>query len=96
MKEKMITRTITTTAVETLCMNTTTCEVTVEYYQIPGVCDKALALKTVKSKYDTEEFVCVAVRSLYTVETLYGVTESEFMAIARKLPPRGAKEDAEG
>lgn len=37
----------------------------------------------------------IMVNSVETIEKLYGVTESEFMAIAKELPPRKVNETQE-
>lgn len=37
----------------------------------------------------------IMVNSVKTIEKLYGVTESEFMAIAKELPPRKVNETQE-
>lgn len=90
----MVTRTITTTTAKIMCLNvndgtSTTVEITLpRTYK-----DDKAVLKQAKETIETEEIKAVHVISTETSETLYGMTESEFIQYAKILPPRGTKSE---
>ncbi len=45
-------------------------------------------MKALKKEYETDTLKVVAVMSTDVKEKLYGMTEQEFMALAKELPPR--------
>lgn len=93
----MVTRTIKSTACTTLCVNLLTGETFEEVITVPRVYedDKAL-MKVIGKVYDVEgEKKALLVRSKEVKETLYGIEESEFIKIARELPPRTKEEIAQ-
>lgn len=92
MKERIITRTIEVSVCEVMCLNTTTAEVEVKTFEISGKADAATLLKAIKAKHETEEFKCVHLSSVERKETLYGMSESDFIAHASVLTPRCSKE----
>lgn len=84
----MVTRTVSATVVKVMCVDikeqtafTTEITLTGTYK------DNADILKTLK-KNDSSELVYAAIISTEVKETLYGMTESEFMKYAKELPPR--------
>ena len=88
-REPQVTRTITTTKVVALVANTITREMEEREFVLPRTFadDKKLAKAIEKAiKDETIKFVSVVDREV--VETLYGMSESEFIAIAKVLPPR--------
>lgn len=88
-RERMVTRTVELTIAEVMTLDTTTAEVRIIPYEIGGgLTDPAAILKAVKKLYETESFKCVAVQSVAVKEILYGMTEAEFIANAKILPPR--------
>lgn len=90
-RERMVTRTVELTIAEVMTLDTTTAEVRVIPYEIGGgLTDPAAILKAVKKLYETDTFKCVAVQSVAVKEILYGMTEAEFIAHAKILPPRSA------
>lgn len=95
MKEKMVTRTITTVEATVLCLNTNTAEPFNVTITVPGKMKGIPSLeKVAHSKIDNEVSRAVAVVSYEEVETLYGMTEAEFINHSEKLPGRtkGTKE----
>lgn len=84
----MVTRTVTTTKATVLCVNTVA-EVTVtQVVEVPRTyTDDSKLLKAVKETLDST-IIPVKVISTETVETLYGMTEQQFIEQAEKLPPR--------
>ena len=92
-RERMVTRTVSETTVTVMCVNVTTAEMTNKVYTLGQVSNQSDALKALKKLYETDTFKLVAVVSMEVSEQLYGMTEVEFIKLARKLPPRsGATE----
>ena len=88
-RERMVTRTVELTIAEVMTLDTTTAEVRVIAYEIGGgLTDSVSILKAVKKLHETDTFKCVAVQSVSVKEILYGMTEQEFIAHAKVLPPR--------
>ena len=107
MKESMVTRTIITTEVTCLCLNTETAEPFNARVTVPRTYkDNEALLKAVKKVLETtgitdpngitytgDPIVVAKVIDFTEVETLYGMTETEFLTNAKQLPPRGTKQD---
>lgn len=88
-RERMVTRTVELTIADVMTLDTTTAEVRIIPYEIGGgLTDPAAILKAVKKLHETESFKCVAVQNVAVKEILYGMTEAEFIAHAKILPPR--------
>lgn len=90
----MVTRTITTTKAKVMMCDVEAGDVTVEEVTVPRTYknDDAL-LKVIKSAYETEQLKPVSIVSSEVIETLYGMTEQEFIENAKVLPPRTANEN---
>ena len=95
-RKPMVTRTIRATKVTFLCVNTVeektetmTVEVTRTYSD-----DKKL-LKAVKEVITDENIIPVKVIKTEIVESLFGMTEQNFIKLAEKLPPRTKTETDE-
>lgn len=82
-RKPMITRTIVTTEVNVMCLNITTGEPFNEAVTLPRTYqdDKKL-LKKVQEIVDNEEVKAVHIVDKKEVETLYGMTEQEFISKA--------------
>ena len=88
-RERMVTRTVELSVCETMCMDVNTAEVKVMFYEIGGgITDKNALLKAIKKLYETDTFKCVTITTITTKEILYGMPESEFIALAKILPNR--------
>lgn len=87
-RERMVTRTVSETTVTVMCVNVTTAEMENKVYTLGQVSNQSDALKVLKKLYETDTFKLVAVVSMDVTEQLYGMTEVEFIKLARKLPPR--------
>lgn len=84
----MITRTVTTTKATVLCVNTVAEETVTKVVEVSRTyTDDSKLLKAVKETLD-KTIIPVKVISTETVETLYGMTEQQFIELAEKLPPR--------
>ena len=91
----MITRTVVTTKATVLCVNTVAEETVVHVVEVPRTyTDDSKLLKAVKETLDST-LIPVKVISTETVETLYGMTEQNFIELAEKLPPRTKTETDE-
>lgn len=92
----MVTRTITTTEATVLCLNINTGEPMTVVCTVPRTYkDEEALLKAVKAVEENECVKCVHVVDSRTIETLYGMTEQEFINTAKVLPPRTEKETEE-
>ena len=92
----MVTRTIVTTKANILCLDIERGEPFNEVVTLPRTYkdDKAL-MKQVSKVIDNDKQKAVHVVDKEEVETLYGMTEQEFIKLANVLPPRGASTTAE-
>ena len=88
-RERYVTRTVILNVAEVMTVNTTTAEVVTITAEIGGglTNDKDI-LKAVKKAHETDEVKCVKVMSVTTKEVLYGMPESDFIRLAKVLPPR--------
>lgn len=94
----MVTRTVTETTLAIKCANTETeAFETVEAIVAGDYKEDTATLKTVARKAikDRKELVFMSCTIVSKKETLYGMSEEEFVANATVLPPRGNKQDAE-
>jgi hypothetical protein len=88
MRKRMVTRTIVSTDVTVICLNIETAEPSDETYTIAGQYEQKdfdKLLKKLKSKYDTDTVKLVSIVSVDKHEEVYGMTEDDFMAQAKKL-----------
>lgn len=90
-RKPMVTRTITSTKVNVLCLNVVSGEPFNEVVTLPRTYkdDKAL-MKEVSKVIDNDEQKAVHVVDKEEVENLYGMSEQDFINLAQILPPRGA------
>ena len=94
-RKRMVTRTVTTTKVTVLCVDTVAEETVTQVVEVPRTyTDDSKLLKAVKETMDVT-VVPVKVISTEIVETLYGMTEQQFIELAEKLPPRTKTETDE-
>lgn len=85
----MVTRTITTTKAIVMCLDIVSGEPCNKSVVVPRTYkdDEAL-LKKVKEVLETETLKPVHIVGKEEIETLYGMTEQEFIECAEVLPPR--------
>ena len=89
----MITRTIVTTKVNVMCLDVEAVESMNKCVTVPRTYkDEKKLLKTVKELIETDTLKAVYIVDTEEIETLYGMTEQEFIEKAKVLPPRGTKE----
>lgn len=89
----MVTRTIVTTKANVMCLNVEQGEPFNKEVTLPRTYkDENTMLKQVKKVVDTETVKAVHIVDSEVVETLYGMTEQEFIEHAEVLPPRKTAE----
>lgn len=90
----MVTRTIITTKVSVMCLDIETGEPCNESVVVPRTYkDDEKLLKKVKEVLETETLKPVHIVDKKEIETLYGMTEQEFIDHAEILPPRTVSEE---
>lgn len=95
-REPMVTRTITATKIVALCLNIETAEPFNKEVTISGTFkDEKAMMKATEKLLNTETEKAVHIVSSEEIETLYGMTEQEFIQKAKVLPPRPKKEKTE-
>lgn len=94
----MVTRTITATRVNVMCLDVQAGEPCNISVTVPRTYkDDGALLKVAKPLIESENPAVKAVHVVFKeeIETLYGMTEQEFMKYAKVLPPRGQHEVSE-
>lgn len=95
-RQPMVTRTIQTTHCNILCMDVAECEpVNIDVVLPRTYKDENAMLKAAKKVAETETIKCVQVVSHCVQETLYGMSESDFITHAKPLPPRSVADSGE-
>ena len=87
-KERMVTRTLTITSVEVMTVDITTATTGTDRFDIVGDYTFDTALKAVKEIYETDTIKIVTITDLVLNDYLYGMPESDFIKMAKILPPR--------
>lgn len=88
-KKPMVTRTITTTRANVLCVDVEQGEPFNQSVVVPRTYkDEKSLMKAVKSQIETDTIKAVHVVDTEVLETLYGMDEQDFIAHAMVLSPR--------
>ena len=88
-KEKMVTRTVTKTNCEIMCVNVESAEVIVKNFTVSGKYDNENdLLKTCQNLFETDSLKLVHISEFSEEEVLLGMPESKFIELAEVLPPR--------
>ena len=88
-KEKMVTRTVTKTNCEIMCVNVDSAEVIVKNFTVSGKYDNENdLLKTCQNLFESDNFKLVHISEFSEEEVLLGMPESKFSELAEVLPPR--------
>lgn len=91
-RERMVTRTVVATEVNALCLNIETAEPFNKTVILSGTFkDKQAIEKAAKKAIDTDLEKCVTVVEYTERETLYGMSEQQFIELAKVMPPRDSK-----
>lgn len=95
-RTRKVTRTISSTKVIVMCVDTQTAVVDNHEVTIAGVySDEKKLMKAVTKEVETPTLKPVSIVSKEVVETLYGMDEQKFIEMAEVLPPRDKKENAD-
>lgn len=95
-RARKVTRTISSTKVIVMCVDTETAKVENYEVEIAGVySDEKKLMKAVTNVVETETLKPVSVLSTEVIETLYGMDEQKFIEMAQVLLPRDKKEDTD-
>jgi hypothetical protein len=95
-RARKVTRTISSTKVVVMCVDTQTAVVENYEVTIAGVySDDKKLMKAVTKEVETATLKPVSVVSTEVIETLYGMDEQKFIETAEVLPPRAKKEDTD-
>ena len=90
----MVTRTIPTTVVNVFCVNTEDRSTFEQSITLPRTYkDEINMMKAVEKVLDGEPIKAVSITGYEVQETLYGMTEADFIKAATVLPPRSANKD---
>ena len=90
-RQPQVTRTITTTKVNVLCLNIKEETPFNKEVILPRTYkDEQHLMKQIKKVVDNEDIKAVHVVSSEVQETLYGMSEQKFIELADVLPPRSA------
>ena len=89
MRKPQVTRTIVTTRANVMCLEINTGECVNREFVAPRTYkDNEKLLKVLKQSNETEELKLVHIVDVQTEETLYGMSEEDFIKSASILPPR--------
>lgn len=92
-RKPMVTRTIITTKVNAMCVNLETAEVFNKEVTLPRTYkDEKKLLKAVENVVNSDKERAVQIVDSSEVETLYGMTEQNFIDSATVLDPKTRKE----
>lgn len=93
MRESMVTRTVTETTIAIKCANTEAEVIETVTATVPGAFKSDDAIKRAARKVikDQKHLVFISATVTEERETLYGMTEAEFVANATVLPHRAKK-----
>ena len=91
-RTRMVTRTITVTTIEAMCVDTSTAEITIKELELTGeTFTEEKALKVLKKEYETDTLKVVAIQKMEVHEEMYGLKEIDFLKVAQKLDPATRK-----
>ena len=90
---RMVTRTINVSVLDVMCVDTSSSEVTVKQFELTGeTLSNEKALKILKKEYETDTLKLVAIQKTEVREEMYGLKETDFIKVAKKLDPATRKE----
>ena len=87
-KERMVTRTLTITSIEVMTVDITTATTGTDRFDIVGDHTFDTALTAVKELYETDITKIVTITNLVLNDYLFGMPESDFIKMAKIMPPR--------
>lgn len=88
-RERLVTRTIVSTEVKALALNTETLVAETVTFVVPGEFEVGTKeIKAILEKKSDERVSYVKAIACTKIEKLYGMSESTFLQYAKELPPR--------
>lgn len=91
---RMVTRTVNVAEVHVMMLNIQTQQVSTVVAEIGGgITEEKALLKAVKKLHEDATNKCVAITAVNQKEILYGMPESDFIRLAKVLPPRSKSEE---
>ena len=85
----MVTRTITSSEISVIALDVNTCEVVKTVHVLSGELENNdKTLKKVQDTFNTNTVKIVSIESIKTITSLYGMSETDFIAYAKILPSR--------
>ena len=91
-RRKLVTRTITATEVNCLCMNIVDAEPMNKVFRVVGkFTDDDKLIKVVRKLHETDDFKIVAIVDKTETQELYGLDENEFLASAHVIARKASK-----
>lgn len=94
-RERMVTRTVEEAFVTVMTVNVKTTEIGYDTFHISATIPKEKALRYIEKHFGSEDYKFVTITGYEVSETLYGMSEQDFIAFARVLPPRTKVEEDE-
>ena len=89
---RMVTRTVNENTYTCMCVDTISAEIINRDFVVGVEFDTdEQALKHFQKQYNTDGFKVVAVVAHSVKEILYGMTEADFIRLAKVLPPRSSE-----
>lgn len=91
---RMVTRTVDVTVTKVMCLNMDTMQGEVCTFEVSGLYDNSEAIiKAIKKQYETDTMKPVAVVDTEIKQVLYGMSEQDFIKLAKILPPRSGNKE---
>ena len=85
----MVTRTITSSEISVISLDVNTCEVLKTVHVLPCEMENnEKTLKKVQDTFNTDTVKIVSIESIKVITSLYGMSETDFIAHAKILPSR--------
>ncbi|MBR5825344.1 MAG: hypothetical protein IKY67_14525 [Paludibacteraceae bacterium] len=94
-RERMVTRTVEEAFVTVMTVNITTTEIGYDVFHISATIPKEKVLRYIEKHMPNPEVKYVTITSYEVTETLYGMSEQDFITFAKVLPPRTKVEEDE-
>lgn len=92
-RKRMVTRTIEQTKAEVMTIDVTTAEVKLQTYDIGGKYTDEELLKALQNIFQTDTLKLVHIETQVCEEVLLGMSEDDFIRLAKVLPPRNTNKN---
>lgn len=92
-RERYVTRTVNVTTYSVMCLNIETAQPETREYKTTGKHTNSEMLKKLQKQHDTATLKLVTIIGTTEEIVLYGMPETEFIKVAKVLPPRAKTEE---